>query len=130
MFIGSVFMFVMQLEGLPVDFDLNFWKGLFALFPGPRGWITPGCLIHWKSLHFPDQLPGPQATSIAAKLRVLKFENTKFGGLRVLEECQAIEQMVSHRERANFYKRRLDKLFIRNLMAACAQFLSTRPSCR
>ena len=53
-YIFPVLAFVLQLECLPADFDASFAKGISALFPGPRGWITPGCLSHLKSLHFPD----------------------------------------------------------------------------
>ena len=98
--IFSVLLFVLQLERLPSGFTATFTKGISALFPGPRGWITLGCLAHLASLHFPDQINDPQAVSIAARLRVSLFENIKCGGLGIAETFLCSKYVMLQEQRS------------------------------
>ena len=82
-YISSVLQFVAQLEPLPADFANVERSAIQALFPGFTAWMVPSCLRHAARFHFPVTLEDLSATSLAAKVRVVRFDNTAQGGLLV-----------------------------------------------
>jgi len=92
-FIGSVLLFVAQLDPLPDDFDMYEGKACKSLFTGPTGWMTPGCLKELKSLRFPRELPDIRSVAIAAKARVARFECLNNGGLNILRRAHTLSNL-------------------------------------
>ena len=82
-YISSVLQFVAQLEPLPPRFADVERSAVQALLPGPRAWMLPHCLKDAAHFHFPVALVDLAATSVAAKIRVVRHENALHGGLLV-----------------------------------------------
>ena len=91
-FIGSVLMFVGQLEALPDDFGDWERQACRALFPGPARWIAPSCLKELRTLGFATELKDITSTTVVAKARVLRFEAS--GELAVRSRAWDLRMMV------------------------------------
>ena len=120
-FIASVLTFIAQLDVPPETIGNMESKACVALFPGPRSWITAGCLKHLQALGFPSQLLDIQSNAIAAKIRVYKFENLAHGGLQVatrVAQLRAIVDLPVNAVRRARLLPWLDKLFLFNLQKA------------
>ena len=92
-YVSSVLQFVAQLEDLPPDFLDYERKAVQALFPGPTGWMTPGCLKDLKYLHLPKALTDVAAIAPAAKARVVRFENAADGGLDIQARAHRLREL-------------------------------------
>ena len=82
-YVSSVLQFVLQLEDLPENFESQERRACQALLPGPMGWMVPSCLKDAKHVGFPMELMDMAAVAIAAKARVVFFENMAHGGLGI-----------------------------------------------
>ena len=80
---ASVLLFVAQLEDLPSTFDHAEATACRRLFPGPHLWITPGVLKELRALEFPTDLARIHTIAVAAKSRVVRYENVAQGGLQI-----------------------------------------------
>ena len=94
-YISSVLQFVAQLEPLPADFASAERSAVHALLPGPTAWMVPSCLKDAAHFHFPAALLDRNATSVAAKVRVTRFDNAAQGGLRVHSRAASLLQDFS-----------------------------------
>ena len=81
-YVASVLLFVAQLEDLPSTFDHAEATACRRLFPGPHLWITPGVLKELRALEFPTDLACIHTIAVAAKSRVVRYENVAQGGLQ------------------------------------------------
>ena len=93
-FIAPALMFVGQLEGLPDSFLELERRAMEALLPGPRFWMSPSCLKHFKTLHFPLEFPDIVASCKAAKCRVSRFDSLASGGLRINARAKKLSQTI------------------------------------
>ena len=93
-YIVSVLSFVGQLEEAPSYLREFEAKACRALYPGPMGWISPGCLKELRALHGHNEWVDIQRISDAAKARVLRFENHAHGGLLAVDRGHAIQQAI------------------------------------
>ncbi len=82
-YVSSVLQFIAQLEPLPDNFIGIELGAVRSLFPGPTAWMLPQCIKDMAHLHYPAALADMSATSQAAKIRVIRFENAQHGGLDV-----------------------------------------------
>ena len=89
----SVLMFVAQLEEPPPQLDDAVREACRRLFRGPRGWLPPPVLFSLKSLGSGNELVDVRLAAIAAKHRVLNFENDHRGGLRIHRRARALSQL-------------------------------------
>ena len=80
-YVSSVLQFVLQLEDLPENFAEQERRACRALLPGPMGWMVPSCLKDARHFGFPMELMDMDAVALAAKARVVFFENKEHGGL-------------------------------------------------
>ena len=91
-YIASVLLFVGQLEELPADFGLHERRACMHLFPGPKDWITAGCLKELRTLGFPRELKDVQSSVQASKARVVRFEDG--GRLRIRERARTLAALA------------------------------------
>ena len=94
-YISLVLQFVAQLEPLPADFASAQRSAVHALLPGLTAWMVPSCLKDAAHFHFPAALLDRSATSVAAKVRVTRFDNAAQGGLRVHSRAASLLQDFS-----------------------------------
>ena len=91
-YIASVLLFLGQLEELPADFGLHERRACMHLFPGPKDWITAGCLKELRTLGFPRELKDVQSSVQASKARVVRFEDE--GRLRIRERARTLKALA------------------------------------
>ena len=58
------------------------------LFPGPKDWMTAGCLKELRTLGFVSELKDVASTVQISKARVVRFEGG--GGLRIRERARTL----------------------------------------
>ena len=66
-----------------------------ALLPGPTAWMLPTCLKDAAYFHFPVALVDLFAISLAAKVRVVRFDNVAQGGLLVHSRAARLQLRFS-----------------------------------
>ena len=94
MYIFPLASFLIQLEGLPSNWEAIERSLCNTLFPGPRGWATPAVLGQLVMLGFPMELTDAHATSLGAKCRVYWWENAGNGGLNIGLRARALQRIV------------------------------------
>ena len=94
-YISSVLQFVAQLEPLPINFRNIERSATQALLPGPTAWMLPTCLKDAAYFHFPVALVDLFAISLAAKVRVVRFDNVAQGGLLVHSRAARLQLRFS-----------------------------------
>ena len=113
--------FLIQLEDLPPQWGQVERNLMITLFPGARGWATPGLLQQLKSLGFASEVPDPVAVALGAKCRVYRWENIAHGGLHLARRARRLAQAFSstmHLDRAVAWRSWFDKSFFSNVMRA------------
>ena len=124
-YIAPVLSFISQLDPLPTTFGAGGGKVCEMLFPGGRGWMTPGCLKNLKALSFPTELPDLHRCALAAKDRVHKFENALQGGLKISAQIRRFGDLGASGDnliRGTRFPEWFNNLIIFNLIAAYAEF--------
>ena len=90
--------FLLQLEGLPVDWPAWERRICNLLFPGPRGWMSPQFLMQLKDVGVPVELPCAATISLAAKCRVHRWEGHQSGGLDIDRRSRRLGSLVGQAE--------------------------------
>ena len=94
-YISSLPSYVAQLEPYPEDFHTLEAQVLAKAVPGPHAWILPPDLHRLKD-HYGQVMNfcHLQIAAKATKLRVLRYENMRHGGLRVKERARNLRQAI------------------------------------
>ena len=94
-YISSLQSYVAQLEPYPEDFHTLEAQVLTKAVPGPHAWILPPDLHRLKD-HYGQVMNfcHLQTAAKAAKLRVVRYENIRHGGLRVRKRARNLRQAI------------------------------------
>ena len=131
-YVASVLLFVGQLEPLPATFAKLEVQACSALFPGPTGWITAGCLKDQEALGLQWKLGDVQASALAAKARVTRFEAQ--GELHVhsrAKRLEGLDSIAGGLSRLGWLERWRPRCFLSQLAAAdreVAQLIRASPT--
>ena len=94
-YVASVIGFLIQLDGLPDNWNETEGKAFERLVPGFGLWCSTDDLHNLKRYGFPKGFVDMQLRSQAAKIRVAHLEATATGGLQVQQRAEALRTMMN-----------------------------------
>ena len=91
-FAQSVLLFVAQLEELPASAIAAEEWAFGRLMPGPGAWILPWEARHLDLLGFPCTFRSLAHVAVAAKARLMRYENSAHGGLQLSQSARDLDK--------------------------------------
>ena len=116
--------FIVQLEGLPPQWQETERSLMVTLFPGARSWASASLLRQLKGLGFAAEMPDPFAMALGAKCRVYWWEHMACGGLWIGRRTRRLSEAIdatTHLDRAAAWRGWVASCFFSNVLQAQRQ---------